>query len=81
MSEFDNLKAQKDSIVRKQEDEIRLSCWRDMVRFIENCRKDSTPDVPAYETLTVMLATLNDVGMEGFGKSDWQKHPFKKVQP
>jgi len=53
----------------RAEEEVREACWKDMVRFIENCRKDSTPDVPAYETLTVMLQTLNDVGIKGFGDS------------
>lgn len=59
--------------------EVREKCFKDMQRFIENCRSDSTPEVPAYETLTVMLATLNDVGSEGFGDSDWQKKRATRV--
>jgi len=62
------------------EEDLRQRCFKDMQRFIENCRKDSTPDVPAYETLTVMLQTLNDCGSEGFGDSDWQKKPLAAGQ-
>jgi hypothetical protein len=54
-------------------EDMRDRCFRDMQRFIENCRKDSTPQVPAHETLTVMLQTLNDCGSLGFGDSAWQK--------
>ena|SRR5208283_1591266 len=62
-------------------EKLRLRCFKDMQRFIENCRKDSRPDVPAYETLTVMLQTLEDCGPEGFGDSDWQKKQPQREQP
>lgn len=64
--------------MRKEAEEMRQRCFKDMYRFIENCRRDSDHNVPAYETLTVMLQTLNDCGPEGFGDSDWQKKEAKK---
>ena len=60
-------------------DNMRVRCFNDMFRFIENCRRDSTPEVPAHETLTVMLQTLNDCGSKGFGDSDWQKKEPKPL--
>lgn len=53
--------------------DLRERCFKDMYRYIENCRRDLVPEVPTYETLTVMLQTLNDCGSKGFGDSDWQK--------
>ena len=60
-------------------EDMRVRCFNDMFRFIENCRRDSTPEVPAHETLTVMLQTLNDCGSKGFGDSDWQKKEPKPL--
>jgi hypothetical protein len=47
--------------------EMRAACFRDMVKFIENCRRDTPKDVSADEAFRIALCTLNDVGMEGFG--------------
>jgi hypothetical protein len=58
---------QKLLIASMQDD--REACWKDMIKFIENSRSDLMPNVSAYDALTTMLCTLNDVGIEGFGVS------------